>query len=1220
MKKIFIVLTLFLLSSLFIGGGAFLVSMAEAKESFEIDKIKEVVDVKSYELAEGSKFSFSNAMAVENMEYGKKALGEFSLVGQITRKGNYRKHTAYGLQGDVAFSFKYDGSYQTDKAEDWNIISEEGTIVDDIRLSGSIAKGALIVQKSEDAYTWIEAAPPITNYFEDNKGGSINFYEPSGTDVARGMYYRVIFAYKMGRKTGTSGAWFWKKDIYECRECIEVYDFYLCSDTGIISLHNLGADVSSIETNEYTIEELTRGETLTDGSVSTYGFSVDKLGTTYLVEVSRNGSSPEVVEDGATFTEEGLYTVTSMSKLGTTITQKIYVFGQDEDRGYRSYFDGNIVQGRRVFRYSDYPSYAKGSYIKIKKIDDNIPPIRGQVIDAETDTVVLEFDGNTRKEQQYSLKAGVYKAVMLIGQNNAGSVVKYEFKFNIIDEEALPYVNYYNFQHSERLMDLKTKHYEVAYHMTAGGYIFVCFSLDSYDEAVKYAYDIEKRFVEKSFDGTYYKSMENPNIKVKYVDNIALTAALNYYAEQNVEINYFNPTDEFTYRTFQDDLLAQLESINEPNSIKVFPNEEEREKMSDVRYLNDFQFVKVEDYDVVKVEAYCHNNGVTIPIEFGRNVSEQLSLTSYYTIIETNIYDLKRTYDAYFVQENQSVAEVALWTGDSVENCLINYGEYKNDTIELYADSLIFNETRNQYDDQTIVTIKAPNVYTFELKCLLSEIEGLGLYKKGDYELTFIDRTSHLFRVKIKLSGKDTLSDVISKNAFTYSELYNNLFLNDRASEDEGKASEIDTLIEQLKDEINSFPSVDAGLYTSESYNRLSASYQAAVWTIANAPNESLQHVKSVLDEYRSAFAALVPIGNKENLGIALSRAKAVDCSKFTPLSVEALNTVYNAAYKVFNDEEATQAEIDMAIAALQEKMAELALIADHTQLLHMLEQITTIDTNKYTTATIKQLKENYDRGLTAYKSLNCTQTEVDALCDLLQESIGKLEPCGDRSALDKILEEISGIPYMLYEKDGILELLDAYNAINNGERDTQEVIDLQFSYLQAKCAALVKRDDKTMLYEALQRAASLNLRGYDEEGLNEFKEIYDRNLAILYSLNSSSEEVRIATEEINNLSDLYEQSLSVPWWEILIISLCVLVLTAIASIIIGLKFNDDVIDGWIIALCIILAIAAAVTPLVCLLIFCSWLSWWILLISAGVLLVTFVAELLIEFLINEVW
>ena len=48
----------------------------------------------------------------------------------------------------------------------------------------------------------------------------------------------------------------------------------------------------------------------------------------------------------------------------------------------------------------------------------------------------------------------------------------------------------------------------------------------------------------------YYKDIENANRKIKYYDPLELTKAREFYASQNVEINYFNPTDQFTYQTY----------------------------------------------------------------------------------------------------------------------------------------------------------------------------------------------------------------------------------------------------------------------------------------------------------------------------------------------------------------------------------------------------------------------------------------------------------------------------------------------------------------------------------------------------------------------------------------------------------------------------------------------------------------------------------------------
>ena len=59
---------------------------------------------------------------------------------------------------------------------------------------------------------------------------------------------------------------------------------------------------------------------------------------------------------------------------------------------------------------------------------------------------------------------------------------------------------------------------------------------------------------------------------------------------------------------------------------------------------------------------------------------------------------------------------------------------------ELTADSAFVSDIGNVFDEWSIVTVKAPGVYSFEIKCLVSEFKNLVFYKAGTYEIDFIDR------------------------------------------------------------------------------------------------------------------------------------------------------------------------------------------------------------------------------------------------------------------------------------------------------------------------------------------------------------------------------------------------------------------------------------------------------------------------------------------------
>ena len=173
----------------------------------------------------GESGEYFSGSRIDSFTYGKSSIGTLSLLGDITSESTYNGYVAYAAGENIKIHYMYDGSFQTEKKEDWNLISDKSKKVNGIDVSGKIGLGAVIIQKSTDGSTWKNATDPVTDYFEDNKGlreiGDI-----SSTDIKKGTYYRVILAYKMGRKTGKSGKII-KTDDYEYKLCTEVYEFYV---------------------------------------------------------------------------------------------------------------------------------------------------------------------------------------------------------------------------------------------------------------------------------------------------------------------------------------------------------------------------------------------------------------------------------------------------------------------------------------------------------------------------------------------------------------------------------------------------------------------------------------------------------------------------------------------------------------------------------------------------------------------------------------------------------------------------------------------------------------------------------------------------------------------------------------------------------------------------------------------------------------------------------
>ena len=852
----------------------------------------------------GKKYDSSDDCVVETMKNGKKNLTSITLAGDITDESIKDGVVAYGLNGNnVSFDISYDDSLlDDDDPEKWHIYSDESTSVNGYKLGASVNKGCLIILKKQRGGEYELATNPITNF----KSSKEDFYTPSGEDVYEGTYYKIIFAYSSQRMTDDGFLIFGKE--YDTYYHMETYEFYLCENSARLSVHNLSTTDEQLKNDEVDIDLMKKGETLSDGSTTTDGFKIDKLNITgNTVSIKHNGVSVSNVEDGKEFTETGKYEITTVTRLGKQSSLIVYVINEN-DRGYATYFGDSILHANRVFRFGDYPTYGKGAYVEIKEISENTPILYGSITNTDTGEVVFETN-KTREAQRFDLKPANYHIEFYSGDNEAvGSIYKYSFKFEVLDEKSAPYVNYYNLTHTDRLEDLQSKHYEVAYQTTLGGYIFVCFSLDSYSEALEYAYEIEKRFIEKNEDGLYYKSIENPSLKIKYIDGMELTSALNYYAKKNVEINYFNPLDEFTFRTYDNDLLTSLESLNLTESIKVFPSQEEKDKLIKRKpLLNNYEFINVEEYDEISVTAYCEKNSKTYNIEFNKPIEEQLSVSSKYTITETNVYGDSVSYDVYYINENQTISHWVATT-DGTESIIdISARDIQNGKMEITADSLVLKDITNILDENAIVTIKAPDIYAYEVKCLISEMEGFTLYEPGTYELTFVDIMGNYYQFIVTINGAQW-SDILAENTVSYTGLYNTVHLNSK----DANTEELVYNSSAFSQTMSSIPKIDYMLYTSETITPLVEKYNYALSVSSNNPTQ--KEINALNKELIQLKNQLVLRENKQELFTVLHDFEKLEFDSVSKKKANKYQKIYNNACEVLNNINATDDEISTAI------------------------------------------------------------------------------------------------------------------------------------------------------------------------------------------------------------------------------------------------------------------------------------------------------------------
>ncbi len=1049
------------------------------------------LNVKCYESTTNNGYNPSEMSLVDSFSHGNGPITKIKLEAFKTKTTTKNGRDVIGISTSKYYlSVEYDGT-MISEVNGSKLFEDTSKKIYGQEYEASVAYGALLLQHKDESNNYVDTVSPVMNFFKDNQNGKSYFYS---NDTYTQEYHKLCFAYETKTKINGTTKYYYNMEVYEF---IVVYD-----DVDII-LRDRNITSDSLYLDGVEADFVVKNSTLTNNAVTTSGFIVDKMGKDVDIVITRdNKYTFNAVYDGSTYSSSGCYYVDVTNMLGTYKRTIIYVFRYDE-RGYNKYFEKSILDGERILNDNSYPTYTKGSKFVVKGKESYIPDLSGTINNQDTGRAInvnMSWD-----KQEIDLEIGKYTAVFNMSQVESGTYYKYVFNFEIIDQdESLPSHNYNILMNRCNLEDLSFKHYEVAYQMTYGGYIYVCFSIDSYQDALDYATNIEARFIEHSEDGYfYYKAKDNPNRKDKYLSEVEAYSVAKQYAKLNVEINYFNPLDSITYTTIDDASVNKLEDLNFSKSVRVFPSVEEKNKIINrMPYINNFTFVQVADFDVTEVKAYCKKTGNESIINFDVPVYSQLVTSSVYTITETNTYGHSISYDVYFVKENMTISNWDLCVNNEVNNVSISCLDINDGKYEVTCDSAILRSLSNELDDNTIVIIDAPGVYNCEIKFMINEIKQFELYKKGTYNIIIADRLKNNYKIIINITGK-TRYNRLEKNILTLTDLYNNIFLNQIDDSNELKLDDSELFKELSKN-------VDSKLYTSNSFT-LYMNEMIDVYAVYDNPDSTQEDLDNAVILAKNAFKLLELYIDKSLLKQYIDYIEKLDSNDYTPNSFNPLDDKYLIAVSVYNSNTVGQSEIDEITNELISKISLLVGRANLTNLSRIVREISNVDTSIYTTRSLNELDIVMNDANKILKDLNVSQDSVDSICVYLKNKYNNLVLKGNTKEISKLINTINNLEYEIYTSETIKALKTNYDyAINQMKEElSQEEIDSLYSSLDETYNGLIISENRKELK---------NILAEKDETNSKVKEAYNK----LYDIETSEEEIVkqieiIKTKKSNN-------------------------------------------------------------------------------------------------------
>ena len=327
---------------------------------------------------------------------------------------------------------------------------------------------------------------------------------------------------------------------------------------------------------------------------------------------------------------------------------------------------------------------------------------------------------------------------------------------------------------------------------------------------------------------------------------------------------------------------------------------------------------------------------------------------------------------------------------------------------------------------------------------------------------------------------------------------------------------------------------MDLSIYTDESRQVMEEAIAAAAEVLANE-NALQAEIDEALNNLNAAKDQLeLKAVDKSELEkmIALADEYAGKIGSYTPESAEAFQAAYDAAKTVFADAEATQEEVDNAVAALQEAIDGLELAKEISTA--VLEYALALAETADTEGVLDSVAEIFNNAKASAQNIlervqagdaSVTQDMVDESWQNLIKAMQYLSfKQGDKTDLQKVIGLADSLDLSQYLDEGqqaFNDALAAAEAVLADGNAMQDEVDQAWKALLKAMSELRLKPSKDALEDLIASAEGLNTEGADEETVAVFRSALARAMSVLEDDQATEAEVASAEKELQSAIDL---------------------------------------------------------------------------------------------------
>ncbi|MBR3362041.1 MAG: hypothetical protein IKG39_11940 [Lachnospiraceae bacterium] len=384
-----------------------------------------------YEFKKNNDYMYSNAEEYVQTSDGAETVGSFTVGGNISSVTEIMG-VPYLLieRGNLDITYSYSDSVG-EETDGWVIANDKEKIIDDIKLSGSIGKGTILLQTSRDGKIW-NTVVERTNVFENTPACTEPLYTTSDVELQNGCYYRLIVAYEKQKRTGKSSLFgiINLGDKYEYARYAEVYIFCACD-------REVAEQVADTNTLKYSFDDRVKVKNDSgyaqivemDKDDPHYGWSLGE----FIIE----GFTRQSVDDNGNVIflfnpEDNMRMHFNLKEYLDALNGDSSLSIEDDDKGYDLGFEvaeTDMGRGTLIVQYTDYENKRKPLVL--------FKDYLSACVSAQADTVVqIQEEGDYEVTLDYKVKK---KNIMNTDIFPTINSYKITFKFSVRNGNCMVY-------------------------------------------------------------------------------------------------------------------------------------------------------------------------------------------------------------------------------------------------------------------------------------------------------------------------------------------------------------------------------------------------------------------------------------------------------------------------------------------------------------------------------------------------------------------------------------------------------------------------------------------------------------------------------------------------------------------------------------------------------------------------------------------------------------